>query len=251
MNSALCRECSDFRSPSDILVELLLIRLSIGVFIYFIPLETYSPPFTAYNQEELAEKINEGRFRRIPYRYSNELNTLLCRMLHLKVCLDLRYEINQTLICLVLRAVSHSVWLRCQDYLRPSVDSILQSSLISTYVAQEQKKAQGRQQRGSCDLEQPKLVELKLKEQALRQREQDLKEREERLERKDVLIILNHAIVSSSPLYFTAMIFHSACQGLLWENCTWFTSVYLLCAVSLCVGMAASSGPFSCDVFGN
>lgn len=65
------------------------------------------------------------------------------------------------------------------------MESILQSSLISTCVAQEQKKAQARQQRGSCDLEQPKLLELKLKEQALRQRKQDLKEREERLERKD------------------------------------------------------------------
>ncbi|KAG7316468.1 hypothetical protein KOW79_020009 [Hemibagrus wyckioides] len=126
---------------------------SLGCLLY--ELCALSPPFTAYNQEELAEKITEGKFRRIPYRYSNELNTLLCRMLHLK------------------------------DYLRPSVESILQSSLISTYVAREQKKAQARQQRGSCDLEQPKLAELKLKEQALRQREQDLKEREERLEQKE------------------------------------------------------------------
>ncbi|KAI5610967.1 serine/threonine-protein kinase Nek2 [Silurus asotus] len=126
---------------------------SLGCLLY--ELCALSPPFTAYNQEELAEKITEGKFRRIPYRFSNELNTLLCRMLHLK------------------------------DYLRPSVESILQSSLISTYVAQEQKKAQARQQRGSCDLEQPKVTELKLKEQALRQREQDLKEREERLEQKE------------------------------------------------------------------
>ena len=45
----------------------------------------FSPPFTAYNQKDLAEKIKEGKFRRIPYRYSEELNTLLSRMLHLKV----------------------------------------------------------------------------------------------------------------------------------------------------------------------
>ncbi|KAM9435224.1 serine/threonine-protein kinase Nek2-like [Clarias gariepinus] len=126
---------------------------SLGCLLY--ELCALFPPFTAYNQEELAEKIKEGRFRRIPYRYSDELNTLLCRMLHLK------------------------------DFLRPSVESILQSSLISAYVAQEQKKARARQQRGSCDLEQPKLEELKLKEQALRQREQDLKAREERLEQKE------------------------------------------------------------------
>lgn len=126
---------------------------SLGCLLY--ELCALSPPFTAYNQEELTEKINVGKFRRIPYRYSDELNTLLCRMLHLK------------------------------DYLRPSVESILQSSLISAYVAQEQKKAQAKQQRGSSEPEQPKLEELKLKEQALRQREQDLKEREERLEQKE------------------------------------------------------------------
>lgn len=44
-----------------------------------------SPPFTAYNQKELAEKIREGKYRRIPYRYSEELNTLLSKMLNLKV----------------------------------------------------------------------------------------------------------------------------------------------------------------------
>ncbi|KAF5888274.1 serine/threonine-protein kinase Nek2, partial [Clarias magur] len=113
------------------------------------------PPFIAYNHEELAEKINEGRFRRIPYRYSDELNTLLCRMLHVK------------------------------DFLRPSVESILQNSLIAAYVPQEQKAAQSRQQRGSCDLELPKLEELKLKEQALQHREQHLRQREERLELKE------------------------------------------------------------------
>lgn len=86
---------------------------------------------------------------------------------------------------LPLTPVSRSARLCRQDYLRPSVESILQSSLISAYVAQEQKKAQAKQQRGSSEPEQPKLEELKLKEQALRQREQDLKEREERLERKD------------------------------------------------------------------
>ncbi|TSK58183.1 Serine/threonine-protein kinase Nek2 [Bagarius yarrelli] len=137
---------------------------SLGCLLY--ELCALSPPFTAYNQEELAEKITEGKFRRIPYRYSDELNTLLCRMLHLK------------------------------DYLRPSVESILQSSLISVHVAREQKKAQVKQQRGSCDLEKPKVVELKLKEQALRQREQDLKEREERLEQKEQELCIRERLVN-------------------------------------------------------
>uniref|UniRef100_A0AAX7UPV5 non-specific serine/threonine protein kinase n=1 Tax=Astatotilapia calliptera TaxID=8154 RepID=A0AAX7UPV5_ASTCA len=48
---------------------------SLGCLLY--ELCALSPPFTAYNQKELAEKIREGKFRRIPYRYSEELNTLL------------------------------------------------------------------------------------------------------------------------------------------------------------------------------
>ncbi|XP_076873773.1 serine/threonine-protein kinase Nek2 [Brachyhypopomus gauderio] len=132
---------------------------SLGCLLY--ELCALSPPFTAYNQKDLAEKINEGKFRRIPYRYSEELNTLLSRMLHLK------------------------------DYLRPSVESILQCSLISHHVAQEQKEIQGRQRRRSADSEKdrqegaPMAAELRMKEQALRERERALKEREERLEQKE------------------------------------------------------------------
>ncbi|XP_066533262.1 serine/threonine-protein kinase Nek2 [Hoplias malabaricus] len=131
---------------------------SLGCLLY--ELCALTPPFTAYNQKELAEKIKVGKFRRIPYRYSEELNTLLSRMLHLK------------------------------DYLRPSVDSILQSSLISTYVAAEQRKAEVKQKQKSTDPAKNKQLdafsaELRLKEQALREREQALKEREERLEQKE------------------------------------------------------------------
>jgi len=67
-------------SPSCFIADL-------TVFCIFVILPLYSvrPPFTAYNQKELAEKIREGKFRRIPYRYSEELNTLLSKMLYLKV----------------------------------------------------------------------------------------------------------------------------------------------------------------------
>lgn len=60
----------------------------------------FSPPFTAYNQKELAEKIREGKYRRIPYRYSEELNTLLSKMLNLKV------EILKLASCCRINAVS-------------------------------------------------------------------------------------------------------------------------------------------------
>ncbi|XP_042359599.1 serine/threonine-protein kinase Nek2 [Plectropomus leopardus] len=136
---------------------------SLGCLLY--ELCALSPPFTAYNQKELAEKIREGKFRRIPYRYSEELNTLLCKMLNLK------------------------------DYLRPSVESILQSSLLVDAVAEEQRRAQVRPRRKSaesdCPVHKPSeptpasAAELRLREQALRDREKALKEREERLEQRE------------------------------------------------------------------
>ncbi|XP_069573214.1 serine/threonine-protein kinase Nek2 [Brachyistius frenatus] len=136
---------------------------SLGCLLY--ELCALSPPFTAYNQKELAERIREGKFRRIPYRYSEDLNTLLGKMLNLK------------------------------DYLRPSVESILQSSLLSDAVAEEQKRVQARPRRRSADpdglLHKPaepasaSATELRLREQALRDREQALKEREERLEKRE------------------------------------------------------------------
>lgn len=55
------------------------------VLIFELRVFYFSPPFTAYNQKELAEKIREGKHRRIPYRYSEELNALLSKMLNLKV----------------------------------------------------------------------------------------------------------------------------------------------------------------------
>lgn len=113
---------------------------------------------------------------------------------------------------MLLLTVSPPALLCWQDYLRPSVESILQSSLISTYVAREQRKAQSRLQRGSCDLEQPKLVELKLKEQALRQREQDLKEREQRLERKDNFSSLMMMMILHCNYTFLVHVFPSPCR---------------------------------------
>ncbi|CAG5927923.1 unnamed protein product [Menidia menidia] len=149
---------------------------SLGCLLY--ELCALSPPFTAYNQKELAEKIREGKFRRIPYRYSEELNTLLSKMLHLK------------------------------DYLRPSVESILQSSLLSDAVAEEQRKAQMRPGRKSadsdCAIQKPPqptaaaaaTAELRLREQVLRDREQTLKEREERLEKREQELCVRERLTS-------------------------------------------------------
>ncbi|KAG7509048.1 serine serine/threonine-protein kinase Nek2 [Solea senegalensis] len=137
---------------------------SLGCLLY--ELCALSPPFTAYNQRDLAEKIREGKFRRIPYRFSDKLNSLLSKMLDLK------------------------------DYLRPSVESILQSSLLADVVAEEQRKVEVRPWRKSADSDcplhkpaeppaVPTAAELRLREEALRDREKALKGREERLEKRE------------------------------------------------------------------
>ncbi|XP_062346404.1 serine/threonine-protein kinase Nek2 isoform X1 [Cinclus cinclus] len=131
---------------------------SLGCLMY--ELCALSPPFTAYNQKELAEKIREGRFRRIPYRYSDELNNLLREMLNVK------------------------------DYCRPSVEDILQHPLIEAVVTEEQK--QNLDRRGVRPWEPERVQyseaamnELKRKEQQLQEREQAIKEREQRLEQRE------------------------------------------------------------------
>ncbi|NWY14869.1 NEK2 kinase, partial [Aphelocoma coerulescens] len=131
---------------------------SLGCLVY--ELCALSPPFTAYNQKELSEKIREGRFRRIPYRYSDELNDLLREMLNVK------------------------------DYCRPSVEEILKHPLIEDLVVEEQKQNSDR--RGLRPWEPERLQhsdaavnELKWKEQQLQEREKAIKEREQRLEQKE------------------------------------------------------------------
>ncbi|NXR32446.1 NEK2 kinase, partial [Zosterops hypoxanthus] len=131
---------------------------SLGCLVY--ELCALSPPFTAYNQKELAEKIREGRFRRIPYRYSDELNDLLKEMLNVK------------------------------DYCRPSVEDILQHPLIEDVVTEEQK--QNFERRGlrpwvpeRLQFSDVAVHELKRKEQQLQEREQAIKEREHRLEQRE------------------------------------------------------------------
>ncbi|NXM62064.1 NEK2 kinase, partial [Illadopsis cleaveri] len=131
---------------------------SLGCLVY--ELCALSPPFTAYNQKELAEKIREGRFRRIPYRYSDELNNLLKEMLNVK------------------------------DYCRPSVEDILQHPLIEDVVTEEHK--QNFDRRGlrpwvpeRLQFSDVAVNELKRKEQQLQEREQAIKEREQRLEQRE------------------------------------------------------------------
>ncbi|XP_020863527.1 serine/threonine-protein kinase Nek2 isoform X1 [Phascolarctos cinereus] len=131
---------------------------SLGCLLY--ELCALMPPFTAFSQKELAEKIREGKFRRIPYRYSDELNDIITKMLNLK------------------------------DYCRPSVEEILENTLIADLVAEEQRKNPERRGRRSGEPEKlqnsgPAMTELRLKELQLQEREKAIKAREERLEQKE------------------------------------------------------------------
>ncbi|XP_017651523.1 serine/threonine-protein kinase Nek2 isoform X2 [Nannospalax galili] len=131
---------------------------SLGCLLY--ELCALMPPFTAFNQKELAGKIRDGKFRRIPYRYSDELNDIITRMLNLK------------------------------DYHRPSVEEILENALIADLVAEEQKRNLERRGRRSGEPAKlpdcsPVLSELRLKERQLQERERALRAREESLEQKE------------------------------------------------------------------
>uniref|UniRef100_A0A673VJF7 non-specific serine/threonine protein kinase n=1 Tax=Suricata suricatta TaxID=37032 RepID=A0A673VJF7_SURSU len=141
--------CTSYNEKSDI--------WSLGCLLY--ELCALMPPFTAFNQKELAGKIREGKFRRIPYRYSDELNDIITKMLNLK------------------------------DYHRPSVEEILENPLIADLVAEEQRRnleKRGRRvEPEKLQDSSPVLGELKLKEMQLQERERALKAREERLEQKE------------------------------------------------------------------
>ncbi|NXM77002.1 NEK2 kinase, partial [Serilophus lunatus] len=131
---------------------------SLGCLLY--ELCALLPPFTASNQKELTEKIREGKFRRIPYHYSEQLNDLLKEMLNVK------------------------------DYCRPAVEDILQHPLIADLVAEEQKQHSNRRYWRSRETERLQysdatVTELKQKEQQLQEREQAIKEREQRLEQRE------------------------------------------------------------------
>uniref|UniRef100_A0A8C8BFC5 Serine/threonine-protein kinase Nek2 n=1 Tax=Otus sunia TaxID=257818 RepID=A0A8C8BFC5_9STRI len=131
---------------------------SLGCLLY--ELCALSPPFRAYNQKELAEKIREGKFRRIPYRYSEQLNELLKEMLNVK------------------------------DYCRPSVEDILQHPLIADLVTEEQRQNSDKKGWRSWEPERLQhsdaaVSELKRKEQQLQEREQAIKEREQLLEQRE------------------------------------------------------------------
>ncbi|XP_061668332.1 serine/threonine-protein kinase Nek2 isoform X2 [Syngnathoides biaculeatus] len=151
---------------------------SLGCLLY--ELCALSPPFTASNPKELAVKIREGKFNRIPQRYSEEINALLKKMLNVK------------------------------DYMRPSVESILRSALLAEAVRKEQREARRQLRRRSAAsdgaaAEKPaeasaSAEELKLRERALREREKALEERAEMLERREYEMCVRERLAAEKLL---------------------------------------------------
>ncbi|XP_032819916.1 serine/threonine-protein kinase Nek2 [Petromyzon marinus] len=145
---------------------------SLGCLLY--ELCALVPPFTAMNQKQLAEKIKEGKFRRIPYRYSDELNEIISKMLNLK------------------------------DYLRPSIEQIMQYGLLAEVLDEEQARAAPEKPRGvptterrsggSPSAEEGLVADLRRKEEQLQAKEQALREREERLEQREKELCLRERL---------------------------------------------------------
>ncbi|NXP70888.1 NEK2 kinase, partial [Ramphastos sulfuratus] len=140
---------------------------SLGCLLY--ELCALSPPFRAYNQKELAERIKEGKFRRIPYHYSKQLNELITEMLDVK------------------------------DYCRPSVEDILQHPLIADIVTEEQRQNSDKRGRRSWEPERihsdAAVNELKQKKQELQEREQAIMEREQHLEQRERELCVREMLV--------------------------------------------------------
>lgn len=59
-----------------------------------------TPPFTATNQKLLAARIREGHVRRLPARYSANLQTVITSLLHTEVSTTLLHtEVSPPLCC--------------------------------------------------------------------------------------------------------------------------------------------------------
>ncbi|XP_078505866.1 serine/threonine-protein kinase Nek2 [Lissotriton helveticus] len=140
---------------------------SLGCLLY--ELCALTPPFTAYNQKMLSEKIKEGRFSRIPFRYSDELYKVIVKMLSLK------------------------------DYLRPSVDELLQNPLLTRWVTEEKTKIEKKPCKclvpdPCAQHSNPTQLEHKLKEQQLISWEKSLKEREAQLEKRERVLCVRERL---------------------------------------------------------
>ncbi|XP_071789352.1 serine/threonine-protein kinase Nek2-like [Asterias amurensis] len=126
---------------------------SLGCLIY--ELCSLSPPFTAINQQNLALKIKEGKFRPLPSQYSSELNELISKML------------------------------KTNAVLRPSIDDILKHPRILVQCVPKKEPQPSQSGDNSSKKNQELLEAVEKREEAMKKREEALKKREEYLRRRE------------------------------------------------------------------
>ncbi|XP_038075838.1 serine/threonine-protein kinase Nek2-like [Patiria miniata] len=120
---------------------------SLGCLIY--ELCSLSPPFTAINQQHLAVKIKEGKFRPLPSPYSAELQELISRML------------------------------KIDAVLRPSIEDILKHSRILELSAPKKDRRSSQPDEASANKIQERLETVERREETLKRREAAVQRRED------------------------------------------------------------------------
>ncbi|XP_014669645.1 PREDICTED: serine/threonine-protein kinase Nek2-like [Priapulus caudatus] len=129
MNNELYNEKSDIWSLGCLMYELCML----------------TPPFLAPNQRALKVKIQQGRYRRIPMAFSDDLNTIVSWMLTV------------------------------QDNKRPSIEELLNDSRMERHVQKLD---------ASDDSNNKREQAIRLKELSLKQKEENLFEKENSLREK-------------------------------------------------------------------
>ena len=138
---------------------------SLGCLLY--ELCALKPPFTAISQRELLVKISHGKFVRIPYCFSDELNTFIACMI------------------------------KVEESKRPTIDDLLEHPVIITYLQEpESPRLRTSSSLSSPSDSGPSLEEeyaqktelLAQKEHTLNETERRLKELEHRLRMKEMAL---------------------------------------------------------------
>ncbi|XP_002731116.1 serine/threonine-protein kinase Nek2-like [Saccoglossus kowalevskii] len=125
---------------------------SLGCLLY--ELCALSPPFTALNQRGLSEKIREGKFRRIPSQYSDDLSEIIASML----------KIN--------------------DILRPSIEDLLKMPCLSSRKRESSSLELSNSLKRKEEALQAREKQVEEKEKELERKERELLKKEKMADEK-------------------------------------------------------------------
>ncbi|XP_035666927.1 serine/threonine-protein kinase Nek2-like isoform X1 [Branchiostoma floridae] len=144
---------------------------SLGCLIY--ELCSLSPPFLAANQKQLAVRVREGKYRRVPYQYSDELNSVIGSMLNIT------------------------------DDRRPDIETLLQTPQLASRLREyngkndkaEAPRRRSREDVGDRRRSREKEDLLKQREDALVARERSLEDKEKEVEAREKNLAVREKIV--------------------------------------------------------